>query len=177
MNAYAVVIGGVSAFIIGIGVEDLAKLESSLTFKFLVAFLIVFTIFGFFHTVRWTYAFECHRQRVNTLVGLMNPSSTLEIVWEDLDMSIPPMELLPNLQRIWESLQKLRKFRQTCSELRQRLKKFRGVFRTRYWFPVLYFVVLILCAIVFSGSLQRLAFGCLGIALWLGTGFLFSEPR
>ncbi len=216
MNAYAVVIGGVSAFIIGSGVIDLAKLENSLTFKFLVAFLIVFTFFSFFHTVRWTYAFECHRKRVNYLVSLMEPGSTSTIVWKDLDMYIPPMELLPNPRRIWKSLQKLIKFRQKCSKLWQRLKKskecreefkirhwffglylvmpvlfrivfpetwsklwqrFREALRTRYWFPALYFVVLILCAIVFSGSLQRLAFGCLGVALWLGTGFLFSEPR
>jgi len=71
MNAYAVVIGGVSAFIIGMRVEDLAELESSSTFKFLVASLIVFTFFGFFYTVRWTYAFECHQERVNKLVGWM----------------------------------------------------------------------------------------------------------
>lgn len=126
MNAYAAVIGGVSAFIIGRGVEDLAKLESLLTFKFLVAFLIGFTFFGFFHTVRWTYAFECHRQRVNKLIGWMEPGSTPTIVWKDLDMNIPTMELpLPNLRRVWKSLQKLRKFRQTCSKLLQRSKKFR----------------------------------------------------
>lgn len=188
MNAYAVVIGGVSAFLIGSGVTDLAELEGSSAFKFLVAFLIVFTLFGFFHTVRWTYAHECHRQRVNYLTGLMKFGSLPMIVWKDLDMDIPRMELplpnFPNPRRIWKSLKELRKFRQTCSKFRQtcsklwqRLKEFREVFRTRYVFPALYFVVLILCAIVFSGYLRWLAFGCLGVALWIGTGFLLSEPR
>lgn len=173
MNAYAVVIGGVSAFIIGSGVTDLAKLENSLTFKFLVAFLIVFTFFSFFHTVRWTYAFECHRKRVNYLVSLMEPGSTSTIVWKDLDMYIPPMELLPNPRRIWKSLPELKKFRQTCSKLWQWLRE---VFRTRYWFPALYFAVLILCAIIFTGFLRWGAIVCLGFALMLGIGFLFSKP-
>jgi hypothetical protein len=166
MNAYAVVIGGVSAFIIGNGVTDLAKLENSLTFKFLVAFLIVFTFFGFFHTVRWTYAFECHRKRANYLVSLMEPGSTSTIVWKDLDMEIDPMELFPNPRKIWKSLQKLKEFR----------KKFGEAFRTRYWFPALYFAGLILCAIIFPGFLRWGAIVCLGFALMLGTGFLFSKP-
>jgi hypothetical protein len=175
------------------GVEYLEQLGILLPsfFDFIFAFLIGFTVFGFFHTVRWTYAHECHRQRVKKLTSWMNPDSTSAILWEDLDMDIPSMELpLPNLPGIWKSLQKLRKSRQArrklwhqlkprqaCSKLWQRLKEFREAFRTRYWFPALYFFMLILFAIVFPSPFQWWAIGCLVFALWLGIGFFCSKPK
>jgi hypothetical protein len=184
MLSYALVVGsvivGFSGFIIKGGATDLANnmtgLANNMTgveyleplasllpsfFKFIFAFLIVFTFFGFFHTLRWTHAHECHRQRVKKLTGWMNPEYMPTIVWKELDMEIPPMELLPNPRRMWESLKKL--------------KKFREGFRTRYWFPALYFVMLILFAIFFPRPFKCWAIGCLGFAFWLGIGFFCSE--
>jgi hypothetical protein len=175
MISYAVVVGsvivGFSGFIIKGGVTDLANNMTSLAdlakpetllpsfFNFLVVFLIGFTFFGFFHTVRWTYAHECHRQRVKRLTELMNPRSRSKIVWKDLDMDIPPMGGYPwpNLRkiRIGESLQKLIKCRQKCSKLWQRLKRLkkskerREGFKIRYWFFSTYLVMLFLFEIVF----------------------------
>jgi hypothetical protein len=181
MISYAILIGSIAvgsiaAFITGGGVEDLAntvtdlaKSPSLLTlfFKFLIPFLIWFTFLGFFHTVRWTYTFECHRKRVNKLVELIAPGSAFEVVWKDLNMEIRSMELFPNPRKIWKSLKKLRKFREEFGE----------VFRTRYWFPALYFVMLILFVIVFRGFFQYWAIGWLGVAVWLGIAFLCSEPK
>jgi hypothetical protein len=181
MIAYAVVVGSVIVgfpnFIITGGVTDLANnitgveyLEQlasllPLFFMFLLTFLLVFTFVGFFLTTRWTYAFECHRRKVNGLVGAMDSGSTSTIDLTQMNMDIPPMELLPNPRKIWNSLQKLKEFR----------SKFREIFRTRYWFPGLYFVMFISFAIFFPRPFQWWAIGCLGVALWLGIGFLCSE--
>jgi hypothetical protein len=164
MISYALVVGsvivGLSAFLIKGGVADLEQLarSSPLFFTLFFAFLIVFTVFGFFHTVRWTYAHECHRQRVEKLTRWMNPRFTSTIVWEDLDMDIPPMGGYPwpNLRRkLNESRQKLIKFRRKCSKLWQRLKRLkkskerREGFKIRYGFFSLYLVILFLFEIIF----------------------------
>jgi hypothetical protein len=184
MITYALVVGsvivGLSGFIIKGGIADSAKnmtgveyLEqlarsSPLFFTLFFAFLIVFTLFGFFHTVRWTYAHECHRKRVKKLtklIGLMGRGRKPKIVWEDLDMDIPPMELLTH-----------NTYRKLWKRLMEKLKDFNQAFRTRYWFPALYFVMLILFAICSPRPFKCWAIGCLVFAFWLGIGFFCSEP-
>jgi predicted dehydrogenase len=123
MNAYAVVIGGVVAFIIG------GELKPSLIFYFLFAFLIVFTFVGFFLTTRWIYAFECHRIRVNRLANILWLESGSKARL-DPTMDIPAISVLP------ESICKIRipgALRGIINEL----------FRTRYWFALFYLFILI----------------------------------
>jgi len=59
----------------------------------------------------------------------------------------------------------------------KKLKKARGAFRTRYWFPLFYFGVLVLFAVLFPPPLKWWAIGCLGVAIPLGIGFLRSKPK
>lgn len=123
MNAYAVVVGGVVAFIIG------GELKPSLIFYFLFAFLIVFTFVGFFLTTRWIYAFECHRTRVNKLASILWLESGSK---ERLDptMEIPPISVLP------ESICRIRMPSALCKIINE-------LFRTRYWFALFYLFILI----------------------------------
>lgn len=134
MISYAIFIGSmviscISAFIIGGGVTDLAKLGSSLAFKVLAVFLIGFTFFGFFHTLRWIYAFECHRSRVNGLAEVLLSVSEIRVPF-DPTMRIPPMRVMP------ESIKGKKVPDRLCKVVNE-------IFRTRFWFPLLYFGVLI----------------------------------
>jgi len=142
MSVYAVITGGVLAFMAQRGSETLGGLQ----ILWPLYFLIVLTFFGFFHTTRWTYAFECHRKRVNSFARIIWSNSEI-----DPTMEIPPMEI----------------------PLPKKLAKVKGVFKTRYWFPAFYFVVLVLFAFLFP-PLRWWAIGSLAIALWLGVGFLRS---
>src|SRR4030042_5583339 len=118
MNAYAIVVGGAMAFLIGMGVEDVATLPSNRLFQIFIVFLIGLTFFGFFHTMRWTYAFECHRIKVNTLTRIIWGEGGFNArVPLDPTMVIPPMEIPP--------------------------KFIKGFFRTRHWFSLFYFFILI----------------------------------
>lgn len=143
MSAHAAITGGMLAFMAQRGIETAWPFY----------FLIGFTLFGFFHTIRWTYAFECHRKRVNSFAHIIWTNSGI-----DPTMNIPAMEL---------------------GKLTVRSKTFeiKEIFRTRYFFPLFYFFVLMLFAILFPPPLQWWAIGSLAIALLLGIGFLRSSPR
>ncbi len=140
MSVYAAITGGVLAFIAHGELETLKQLTTLWPFYFLIGL----TFFGFFHTIRWTYAFECHRERVNSFARIIWSNSGI-----DPTMNIPAMEL----------------------------GKFKQAFRTRYWFPLFYFLILVLFAILFPPPLRWWAIGSLVIALPLGIGFLRSKPR
>jgi predicted dehydrogenase len=123
MNAYAVVVGGVVAFIIG------GELKPSLIFYFLFAFLVIFTFVGFFLTTRWTYAFEYHRIRVNKLAKILWLESGSKASL-DPTMDIPAIHILPEFIcgiRIPDSCR----------------RRVDDLFRTRYWFALFYLFILI----------------------------------
>ncbi len=120
---------------------------SSITIKnfnlsWLLYFIIVFTFFGFFQNIRWSYAFECHRMRVNLFLIRIDQIYHLPINNKDLlTMKIPSMKGL------WRA---------------------KGILRTRYLFPLFYFIVLILFAISFQGAARYGAVLTLIIAFILG---------
>lgn len=145
MNAYAVVVGGVAAFIVGKGVEP------SLIFYFLLSFLVVFTFAGFFLTTRWIYAFECHRRRVNKLVKILwLESGSKAGLAPAMDMDIPAIPILP--ESIFGRRRILDSFRRRVNEL----------FRTRYWFALFYLFILI-GFVIFSS----IGHGRYGFSIWL----------
>ena len=95
-------------------------------------FLIVLTFFGFFHTIRWIHAFEYHRKWVNVFAkAIWSKSGATDRVKVDSKEKEPTMEI-PEM-RLWI---------------------FKGLFRTRYWFPLFYFSFLISFVIFFPISSQ-----------------------
>jgi len=109
MNVYMVAMGGVLTLIAFKGPV------SPLPFYF----LIWLTFSGFFHTLRWTYAFECHRKKVNELIRILWSETGVKTPM-DPTMDIPPMFIVP-----------------------ERFQKVGELFRTRYWFPFFYFIILL----------------------------------
>jgi len=191
MNAYAVVIGGVAALLIGGGMERLERIEGSPLMMFLGGFLVVLTFVGYFHTVRWTYAFECHRTRVNHIATLLYGNEAPAEPRIDPTMSIPAMRL--PLSSLKEVISLLKRGVHFCKGSRlsgppekperpslwQRVQNISigAVFRTRYWFPALYLATLGLFTWALPSPLKWLALGCLLVSLWLGAGFLVSRPE
>lgn len=170
MNAYAVVVGGALAFIIGMKSGEIEAFETSVLFHVLIVFIVVFTFFGFFHTLRWTYAFECHRKRVNEFATILWLESGAKVPL-DPTMDIPAMHIVPAFTPIWKW--KLRMPR--C--IRNPINEF---FRTRFWFPLLYLGILIGLAVLFYGVAgfpswaKWLAIAFSALALLLGIRWWFS---
>jgi hypothetical protein len=104
-------------------------------------FILIFTFFGFSQNIRWSYAFESHRIRVNSLIMKIQKTCLLSID----NIQLPTMEIEP--MEFWE---------------------FKGIFRTRYLFPLFYYVILILCVVFFQGWMQYMAVVALIIASSLG---------
>lgn len=108
MKVYVIITGGVLAFI-----SDQGKFISPL----LLHLIMIFTLFGFFLTIRWIHAFEYHRNTVNLLIETIfkdyNPPGEDK---DFLNMNIPAMNL----------------------------PVFRKVFKTKYLFPLFYVFALIL---------------------------------
>jgi hypothetical protein len=85
------------------------------------SFLLILTFFAFFINLRWIYAFENHRERVDIIIKeIVKSTWPQEIGIPDLTMSIPKMKILP------EGVDNLNEF-----------------FRTRFYFPIFYFSILI----------------------------------
>jgi hypothetical protein len=74
MSIYGAVVGGILAFIAK-GLDTSLGLNNFPLFYVLISFLIILTFFGFFLTLRWIYAFECQRSRVNELAKVLLPMS------------------------------------------------------------------------------------------------------
>lgn len=113
-------------------------------------FVLLFTFFGFYQNLRWSFAFECHRNRVNSLIRTiegMYPSSDKKIVLPTVE--IEPMEL-------WI---------------------FGALLRTRYMFSLFYFMILILFLVVFQGEIRFLASFILVIASLLILGSILSFDK
>jgi predicted dehydrogenase len=157
MNAFAVVVGGAMAFLIGMAVKDIDALADIKFFQVFIVFLAGLTFFGFFHTLRWTYAFECHRIKVNALAEIIwGESQSKARVPLDPTMDIPPMEIKP--------------------------KFIKGFFRTRHWFSLFYFVILLgLIALSFLLGLPcwvwALAIAVCVIASYLGLFWYLSLKK
>jgi hypothetical protein len=87
MGAYATATAGL------FGVIGLEKVPLSIVGDIFVGYS-AFTLLSLFHTIRWTFAFEMHRQRVNALVRLAQDRSP-QPIQGDFSMDIPPFHLIP----------------------------------------------------------------------------------
>lgn len=110
-------------------------------FSWIFYFILIFTFFGFYQNIRWSYAFESHRIRVNSLIMKIQKTCLLPID----NIQLPTMEIEP--MEFWE---------------------FKGILRTRYLFPLFYYVILILFVVFFQGWMQYIAFVVLIVASSLG---------
>ena len=152
MSVYAAITGGMFSFMAYTGLQTSWPLY----------FLIGLTFFGFFHTIRWTYAFECHRKKVNELAWIVWLDSGVEVKSAlDPTMEIPPMRIIPDSR---------------CG------KKINELFRTRYWFPLFYFFILVGLAILSCVAglgvwCKVIASVASGIAFLIGVGWCFSLKK
>lgn len=156
MSVYAAITGGMFAFIAYTGAQNWWPLY----------FIIVLTFVGFVLTIRWTYAFECLREKVNKLASIVwLESSVKELL--DPTMDIPAMHIFPQgicVKKVLGFLPRI------VNEL----------FRIRYWFALFYFFVLIglvvaLFLVADSPLWGRgLATAALVIAFFLGIGWYSS---
>ena len=147
MNVYALITGGILAFLAQMGLENLRELEPPWPFYF----LLLFTLLGFFLTTRWTYSFECHRARVNGFI---------KFIWSRLPQNERPPEVCPTM---------------TIPDFR--LWKFHIIFKTRYWFPAFYLLLLIGSIFFFDAPAKWLAVGCSVVAFILFISYLCSKPE
>lgn len=145
MSVYAVIMGGVLAFVFQKGID------SPVPF----GFLIIFTLFSFFHSVRWNYAFEHHRERVNFLIREIIRDRTISVDHALLTMDIPSVGKPPADSGI--------------------VSRFRKCFRTRFLFPLFYlaiFMVLLPATLAITFHEQMPAVGVVSIVLIGITSFL-----
>jgi hypothetical protein len=150
-------LGAMAAFVFGMSTLGLQGLQVSFILQLSAGLFIVISFFGFFLTIRWIHAFECHREKVNKLALLIwkLSSKTNRISDFDPTIGIPPMKIL--LPKKW--------------------KKAEEAFRTRYGFPSFYLALLLLLAIVIPcWPLRGLAIGLFLFSLWLLFGFIRSLP-
>ncbi|MBU7048465.1 MAG: hypothetical protein HXS54_18690 [Theionarchaea archaeon] len=143
MIYYAIAVTGGSISSISLSDSNLSTIFiGSSSISWLFYFILLFTFFGFFQNLRWSQAFEKHRITVNSLVIEIIKVFNLQVSDRDLlTMKIPPMEGL------W---------------------KVKGIFRTRYLFPLFYLSILILFVVFFEGGVRYGASVALIIALILG---------
>ena len=122
MQVYAAIIAGMAA---GFGyLISTTSLGTDHLVQYVLLFLMALTLVGLFLTLRWDYAFECHRKRVNAIAGIMWFNCSLPLS-TDPTMNIPPLRAMPG-----------------------RLRRVDGALKTRYLFPLFYLCVLIGIVIV-----------------------------
>jgi len=165
MSVYAAITGGMFAFMAySSGSLDNTEPQS----WWPLYFLIMLTFFGFVLTIRWTYVFEYHRKVVNELARVLGLKSGVKLSLEPT-MDSPVMRILPK---------SIRGKRIPCC-LHRLIDK---LFRTRYWFPLFYFIILIGLAILpcvadiadFPCQVQNMAIVASSIAFILGTLWCFA---
>ncbi|RLC67299.1 MAG: hypothetical protein DRH97_05070 [Chloroflexi bacterium] len=159
MSVYAAITGGMFAFMAYSGSTDSTGLQHSWP----LYFLIMLTFFGFFHSIRWTYAFECHRVRVNKLARILWIESEGKAML-DPTMDIPSMRILPDFLRSNKIVKRL-----GIDRIAQYLNE---ILRTRYLFASFYFFMLvgfvILSFVTDAPVLGRAgAIAALMVAAWL----------
>jgi hypothetical protein len=86
MSIYGAVAGGILAFIAKASDTSLC-LNSFPLFYALISFLIVFTFFGFFLTLRWAFAFGEHRDRVKAILKKLKLDK-LELRGKEVDLTM-----------------------------------------------------------------------------------------
>jgi len=86
MSIYGAVAGGILAFVAKASDTNLSLTNFPL-FYALISFLIVFTFFGFFLTVRWAFAFGEHRDRVKAILKKLELSK-LKLNGKDVDLTM-----------------------------------------------------------------------------------------
>jgi hypothetical protein len=114
MSIYGAVAGGILAFIAKASDTNLS-LNNFPLFYALISFLIVLTFFGFFLTLRWAFAFEEHRKRVEAILKKLTLNK-LELSSKEKDV-----DLTMNIPRVG----------------------FFKVFNAKFLFPLFYLIVLI----------------------------------
>jgi hypothetical protein len=118
LGAYGVVTTGVLAF------AAQQSFQSAMT-PLLLGLLSFLSLIGLFHTTRWPYAFEVHRGRVNALARAIAGRTPGLPEGFNPTMDIPAMRVTPGF---------------LPQGLQRRLDE---GFRTRYWYTLVYVVVLI----------------------------------
>ena len=126
LNIYGLVMAGVLTYITYM--EDISS-PTSLHFHLLFNFLVILTFVGFFLTSRWVYAFECHREKVNILAKILWTESGFTSAL-DPTMNISSIDVIPEFRKGGKPWQWFRKF-------------VNEILRTRYWFPLFYFIILL----------------------------------
>ena len=116
MQVYAAIVGGTLAFTAQKGLD-----------RSILYFLLFFTLFGLFNTMRWTHAFEHHREKVNEFARILS-SKTAFGPSVDPSMNTPPMCIVPSYVG--------------TKEIPTLLRKINEFFRTRYLFAAFYFAAL-----------------------------------
>lgn len=153
LNVYGLVMAAVLTYLVTTGATP------SPLFHFLLDFLVILAFFGFFLTSRWVYAFERHRETVNILAEVIWRESRVDSAL-DMTMNIPPIQVLP------ESIK--------GRKIPKRLRGFANeTFRTRYWFPLFYFIILLgfvvfFCLANYPSLSKGIAIPALAVALLFG---------
>ena len=151
MSVYAAIIGGVAAFVTfgstgdsSVGIEGIG-----LHMWWLVCFLVILTFVGFFLTIRWTHAFESHRVKVNKISRVLWSTAEVDISL-DPTMNIPPLHIFPdipyNASFPW--------YKKIYSRFTQFIDE---TFRTKYWFALFYFFILVLLTVLTNVDMANLA--------------------
>jgi predicted dehydrogenase len=102
-------------------------------------FLLVVTFFCFFQTTRWTYAFECHRQKANIFAKILWAETGYDTE-VDATFNISSMQTVPTI-KFWKiNSNRISKW------INNRTK-------TRYLYPAFYFAFLIIFSILSFANL------------------------
>lgn len=132
LMAYGAILAVFLAF--GSGGEPILNLEPA----WLLIFLLNITFFCFFLTTRWTYAFECHREKANKIARLLW-QQTGDRTHLDPTFNIPPIQTLPP---------KVGRFKLPTGWIN-------NVTRTRYLYSIFYLVFLFAFALLSFTTLQK----------------------
>lgn len=160
LNVYGLVIAGVLTYTV---YKHTTPSFPSSPFHLLSDFLVVLTFIGFFLTLRWTYAFECHREKVNSLARIIWSESGVKSMLNPT-MDIPPMDIAPSFI-ITPSFEK--------KEIPKLLQEgVNNIFRTRYWFSLFYLIILLgfaifSCVAHFPGLSKGIAIAAFVLASFL----------
>jgi len=132
MNIFGAVAGGILAFTAQSLNENPITIDFPVSYTLVFIFLGLLTLFGFFLTLRWIFAFECHRNRINELSKDLLALGVNELPYK-FRMDIPSIPLAPK----FKNEKKYKWFIKLCDSFS---KVFLG---TRCLFPLFYLVVLI----------------------------------
>jgi len=167
MNAYILILNAVFIFMNRGSLSLISftfmssKPSSPVSCSSSLLLLLIITFFGLLLNLRWIYAFEHHRERVNIII-----KKIVKITWPelnttlDLTMSIPKMEIWP-----------------------KPLNTLNDLFSTRVCFPLFYLSILVYLVVLFllsrsSPTLRLLiVFVFLLFPLYFVLGWYFSLKK